>query len=321
MSHPLVFALQPLAGYFENIQKLDGTLPKLHLAQKLNLPAEFSLKKYVKNIYYQGKLGACTAFAIKGILKVLYPQKDFSALFLYQLELMKDHPTRKYIQDVGSNALTGLQVISMTGICEEKYFPYTLDQKAIPINFGKPIPFEAYKNAQLHKFIRYSDVSKNFKNPLTTIQTCLNEGYFVLMAFVVYESFMSDEVISTGIMPMPKPKESLKGSHQVYVCGYDEHYLTCVNSWSEMWGMKGFFKMPIAYLNQKCEYQGMSKKCVEQLLVIDKIPNFQTQEVLSLSPLPSSSVDLNQLLNDVHSIISQLVVLQYKLSLLVSKQK
>ena len=340
------FKLQPLSTYFATIKQRDTNLPRLYLEPKVNMHVRFSLKKYVNHIYNQGRLGSCTAFAIKSILKVLRPEFEFSALFLYQRELMKDHPGVT-IEDRGTNALGGLEIISTLGICEEVYCPYTpLDAKGKPLLFGKPITMQAYANAQTHKFFVYSDVSQNFPKLITTIQTCLNQGYFVLLAFVCFESFITEEVTKSGILPMPTSDDDLVGAHQVFVCGYDEEFITCVNSWGFHWGQQGFFQMPIAYLTQMCQFQGQTLPCVQQLLVMDKIQNDQflsdpvcsprpnpwdahpappnspwnTPKHSTSSERPALTTDLTQILIDVNSTMSALAMIQFKLQVLLRKQ-
>jgi hypothetical protein len=43
----------------------------------------------------------------------------------------------------------------------------------------------------------------------------------VLAGFVVYESFMSDQVPETGIMAIPQPGEQRQGGHESPCLGYD----------------------------------------------------------------------------------------------------
>ena len=74
-----------------------------------------------------------------------------------------------------------------------------------------------------------------------------------MFGFDVYDSFESDTVAATGIVPMPGPDESCLGGHCVYCVGYDDGNLSflCVNSWGNGWGQKGLFQMPYAYLTDK----------------------------------------------------------------------
>lgn len=87
------------------------------------------------------------------------------------------------------------------------------------------------------------------------IKAVLSNGQLVSFGFTVYESFESDEVTRTGIVPMPKSSESVLGGHEVLLCGYlksqPDYGLVC-NSWGSVqtdgtkWGLdgSGFFLMP-----------------------------------------------------------------------------
>ena len=71
-------------------------------------------------------------------------------------------------------------------------------------------------------------------------------GLPVVFGFTVYESFESDAVASSGIMPVPGPSEQIVGGHCVVATAYDDaaKMVTCDNSWSDTWGQAGRFQMP-----------------------------------------------------------------------------
>ena len=71
-----------------------------------------------------------------------------------------------------------------------------------------------------------------------------------VFGITVYESFQSDRVGNTGIVPMPGPKEESVGGHCIVAVAYDDpsQMFTCANSWSDSWGLKGYFKIPYAYV-------------------------------------------------------------------------
>ncbi len=72
----------------------------------------------------------------------------------------------------------------------------------------------------------------------------------MVFGFSVYESFESDSVASTGVVPMPSPNEQLLGGHAVVLVGYDDTKKVWIvrNSWGTNWGQAGYFTMPYAYL-------------------------------------------------------------------------
>ena len=86
------------------------------------------------------------------------------------------------------------------------------------------------------------------------MKNCLLSGLPVVFGFGVYESFESEEVAKTGIMPIPNKNEKLLGGHAVMAVGYDdekEHFIIR-NSWGLEWGDRGYFYMPYTFIiNQK----------------------------------------------------------------------
>ena len=79
----------------------------------------------------------------------------------------------------------------------------------------------------------------------------LSNRQTIAFGFSVYESFESQQVAETGVVPMPGPDERQLGGHEVLAVGYLEDHPDHVlvrNSWGPDWGMGGYFLMPWAYL-------------------------------------------------------------------------
>jgi C1A family cysteine protease len=88
---------------------------------------------------------------------------------------------------------------------------------------------------------------------LAQMQGCLAAGAPFVFGFSVYESFESEEVAKTGVVPMPPRSERLLGGHAVLAVGYDDESQRFIvrNSWGTGWGMDGYFTMPYAYLTSR----------------------------------------------------------------------
>lgn len=71
------------------------------------------------------------------------------------------------------------------------------------------------------------------------MQGCIAGGYPFVFGFTVYESFESEQVAQTGIVPMPAPGETVVGGHCVVAVGYDDSKRTFIirNSWGTGWGL------------------------------------------------------------------------------------
>ena len=89
------------------------------------------------------------------------------------------------------------------------------------------------------KVASYQRVAQN----LNQLKGALAAGFPVVIGFTVYDSFESDEVAKTGVMPMPAPAEHVLGGHAVLVVGYDDasQRFRVRNSWGTSWGQKGYF--------------------------------------------------------------------------------
>jgi C1A family cysteine protease len=82
---------------------------------------------------------------------------------------------------------------------------------------------------------------------------CLAEGFPFVFGFTVYDSFESQDVAKTGVVPMPSPDESVLGGHAVVAVGYDDadERFRVRNSWGTGWGQEGYFTMPYASLTNR----------------------------------------------------------------------
>ena len=89
------------------------------------------------------------------------------------------------------------------------------------------------------------------KNDLDIIKNAICQGFPIVLGFLVFNSFMSNKVTATGIVPMPDPnKEKMLGGHAVLLVSYDDskRLFGFMNSWGPNWGNKGFFYLPYDYV-------------------------------------------------------------------------
>ena len=133
----------------------------------------------------------------------------------------------------------GIKTLAKQGVCSEKKWPYVVSKFA-----ARPSP-ACYKEALQHKITSYHRIVT-----LSEMRACLAEGFPFVFGFTVYESFESEEVSRTGVVNMPKSGEGQIGGHAVMAAGYDDAKKRFIvrNSWSEDWGMKGYFTIPYDYV-------------------------------------------------------------------------
>jgi C1A family cysteine protease len=207
------------------------------------LPASVDLRAQCPPVYDQGQLGSCTANAIAGAIefdqrKQKLPQPFTpSRLFIYYNERAMENSVAS---DSGAQIRDGIKSVGSQGVCAETLWPYVEDRFAV-----RPSA-PCYKIASTHPAVNYSRVPQDAGQ----LKACLAAGYPFVLGITVYESFESDEVASTGIVPMPQDSETTLGGHAVMAAGYDdssERFLVR-NSWGSDWGMGGYFTIPYEYL-------------------------------------------------------------------------
>lgn len=213
--------------------------------QRKTLPPRVDLRESggLFPIYDQGELGSCTGNAIaKAITFDFFKQKaktpvDPSRLFIYYNERVM---LGTVAVDSGAQIRDGVKSVAKWGVCDELTWPYDIGQ------FATTPPEAAYAQALNHQAVTYHRLLNNLRE----MQDCLAQGFPFVFGFAVYESFESDQVALTGMMPMPGPNEIMVGGHAVLCIGYDNARKVFIvqNSWGDSWGDRGFFYMPYDYM-------------------------------------------------------------------------
>lgn len=212
-------------------------LKTVYLSSKYHLPLP----------YDQDYLGSCTANAIAFLVHFdLINKNDVvkvapfmpSRLFIYYYERFIEGTID---QDAGAELRDGLKVTADYGVPPETIWPYDETKfKDEPIS-------EAIKQATKFTSLKYFRLDNTNKQLLVS---CLMQGYPICFGMTVYESFMSDQVAKTGIVPMPLMTENIEGGHAMAIVGYNaqQDYFVVRNSWGTSWGQKGYCRIPAAYL-------------------------------------------------------------------------
>lgn len=217
--------------------KFSGTLTIPNLPNKVDLRPNFNIP-----IYDQGNLGSCTANAIASLFRytlLANKKKDFdpSRLFIYYNERVMEGTVK---EDAGAYIRDGIKSVNKQGVCSEKKWPYLISK------FKNKPTQTSYTEAIKHTAISYARVNQT----LNDLKLALYNNHPVVFGFSVYESFESDTVARTGIVPMPGKNDSLLGGHAVLLMGYDDSLNGFIvrNSWGDTWGQHGYFILPYAYV-------------------------------------------------------------------------
>lgn len=185
--------------------------------------------------------GCCTGFSSTSCdwvvrRKLGLPDFEPSPAFTYWGARVYEGTTR---EDSGAQVREALRDLIWHGACPIGDMPYN-DQ-----DWDTPPSDEARVVAGTHKITSYHAVPQQ----LDQMRACLAEGYPFISGFTVYESFESPEVANTGVVSMPRMFERVLGGHAVMTVGYDDktQRFLVQNSWSEAWGMAGYFTIPYKY--------------------------------------------------------------------------
>jgi C1A family cysteine protease len=208
------------------------------------LPARVDLRPVCPpEVYDQGQLGSCTANAIAAAIEFdrmkqnLTPVFTPSRLFIYYNERVMEGTVSS---DSGAMIRDGIKSVGKQGAPPESAWPYVISK------FKTKPPAPVYRTALQYKVVLYQRLVQN----LNQMRGCLAAGFPFVFGFTVYDSFESQAVANTGVVPMPGSDEQVVGGHAVLAVGYDDSQNRFIvrNSWGSSWGMAGYFTIPYAYL-------------------------------------------------------------------------
>jgi C1A family cysteine protease len=210
------------------------------------LPPKVDLRPSCPPVYDQGQIGTSVANAIAGAVQFEREKQNLTPDFV---------PSRLFIYyggrvvgatvgvDSGTQIRDVIKVIANQGIPPETDWPYDITRFA-----DKPPP-AAYSDALRDRAVTYSRLAQN----LNQMKGCIATGHPFVFGLTIYDSFESQQVAQTGVVPMPAAAEGLIGGHAVMAVGYDDSQQRFIvrNSWGSGWGMQGYFTVPYAYLLER----------------------------------------------------------------------
>ena len=206
------------------------------------LPKSADLRPGMPPVYDQGETSSCTANAIGAAIqynRIKEKLQDFvpSRLFIYFLERDFEGDIN---QDGGAEIKDGIKMVSQYGVCPETEWPFEVANLTVR-------PTDAcYADAKKNLVTLYERVDQN----LVQLKTILAGGEPIVFGITVYDSFESDAVASTGVVPMPLPSEKSQGGHAILLVGYDDarNAFLFRNSWADSWGLGGYAWIPYDYV-------------------------------------------------------------------------
>lgn len=244
-----IYGWQPDRPDFRDVMYTD-------ISSQAALPSKFSMRSGFPSCYDQGELGSCTANALCG--GVAYTLIKNSQLTLRAANTNSGIPSRLFVYynervlegtvniDAGATLRSGIKTLAKQGVCFEKVWPYVINQ------FTRRPSTIAYKQALLDILSSYQRIETT---NLIGMKTAISQSTPFVFGVSVYESFESDAVARTGIVPIPKSSESALGGHAMLAIGYDDNMVIgsskgafeVRNSWG-IWGDGGHCWMPYDYI-------------------------------------------------------------------------
>lgn len=208
-------------------------------ASAITIAAEVDPRKKLPKPYDQGQLGSCTANAIAAAIQydvTLSKAADVSTPSRLDIYYGERKIEGSIDSDAGAYGRDGFKYAHTVGVIPEADWPYDISK------FKQAPPADV---AHRHKIGAYKAVPRNQHSMMSV----LSNRQTIAFGFSVFSSFESQEVATTGIMPVPQQGEQMIGGHEVLMVGYlkaHKQHVLCRNSWGTGWGMKGYFLMPWA---------------------------------------------------------------------------
>lgn len=218
-----------------------ASLNPLTAASRWSLPGKHDLSAMMPPILNQGRLNSCVGVGLSNIVRYERTSlhlPDFlpSALFIYYFA----RRLRGWEKiDGGCIIRDAMKVLVADGVPRDEEWHY--DEEMVD---ARP-PQDVLHRALTHKTSEYLSLPRD----LYRMKRCINEGHPFGFGFSVYESFESDNVANTGLVPMPLRGEKMLGGHFSTACGFDDstERVKCANSWGQRWGEFGYFYLPYEF--------------------------------------------------------------------------
>lgn len=224
-------------------------------AARIAVPQSTDLRSRMPETWDQGEFQSCGPTSASAFLHALYPRVPaFSRMQIYY-DVRTIEKTGS--EDIGVEVRSLFKVMQITGAATEKKWPYDKDHFA-------PEPDDpVYDDASAYTIGSYSRLVAE-----SSFLRCLAMGLPFVLGFMVLDSFDTNQLADSGVMPMPKSADRELSGHAVLAVGYDLNFkkskalkdsgldpalvsdraLLLRNSWGTDWGCdRGHFWMPLDY--------------------------------------------------------------------------
>jgi C1A family cysteine protease len=230
--------------------QLDGSEKQYHeyfrSRDLVELPTKVDLRDsgFVPPILNQLSLGSCVHNATSNALLFLMNKEGLenpyqpSRLFLYYFTRFLEDTIE---EDGGSEIHNAMKTVFAFGVCSEEDWAYDITK------FTEKPPLKAIKKARKHldNFEYYL-----VKQDLNIMKQVLVDGNPIIFGLTLFESYMYDETLKTGKVPIPKITEQIIGGHAQNIVGFNDETQEFLveGSWGTEVADKGYFYIPYDYI-------------------------------------------------------------------------
>lgn len=203
------------------------------------VPDEHSLLDWFCPVMDQGGTNSCTVHAVTAAYRYNLIDTDLADVPLSRAQLYWDAGVIEGdTSDNGRQLRDVVKAAAKTGMAKESLWGFDkIGQQPTP---------EVYADAANQTILEYQAVEINRQ----ALNTAIYVGHPLIIAIPVFLAFESDEVMGTGIVPMPKTGETEIGWHAMLMGAYGARDIV-LNSWNTWFGLperKGYCSFPNEYI-------------------------------------------------------------------------
>lgn len=245
--------------------------------------AAIDLRSGFTRIKNQGKLGACTSFALTSVFEYILKSNkqeefDLSEPFLYYFSRQKNGEEDDL---TGTRIDHAIESLVEFGICIESKWPYKTGSEEEIYQFYTTEPS---KEAKEDALIRRVKKAVNVKRTINDIKSSLEDGFPVVISTTLFDSFSNDP---SGVISYPTEEEiktakndNISRHHAMVICGYSEEDKLFIvrNSWGTVFGDNGYCYMPYSYIT--------NDELTSYAAAIIEVTNFTAKGIVKRTSLP-----------------------------------
>ncbi|MDD3118368.1 MAG: C1 family peptidase [Victivallales bacterium] len=206
------------------------------------LPSAVDHRAELPPVWQQGEVGSCFAHAGCAAMSQVIHRESGAIVTPSRLCLATTTRFREgtLSSDSGATLRGTIKTMVKIGVPPESLYPYDI------AGYYTLPPQSVLDAAEKWQTLGYYRIAADHAAP-ARIRQALAAGFMVMIGVAIYESLLSDAVVRTGIVSLPRSGEEMMGGHAMAVVGYDHDRMIVRNSWGAEWGDKGHCLMPEAY--------------------------------------------------------------------------